>query len=571
MKNFRFLIPLTIMMPYAYAVTDVPVKLSVSGMNTTMENGLLSVSFKEDGSAARIEKEGVNLVTQLSGAERDPSKTRSAYLDYYVKGVKDFIPDHVTVIKNDKNIAHIAYVDEHKGLLSLEYHLIMRKGVSGIYSYVVAENKGSADIKISELRNVYRFNPHLLDHVFSGEQQGRPHLYSELEKMPKIQDETWRLPDGHIYSKYDFAGYQRGNPFWGVYGNNVGAWLIHASGEYFSGDALKQDLLVHQDAIILNYMTGAHMGTPDMIAPPGWKKLYGPWLLYINQGDTRKMLADANSRSETERASWPYRWMEDKRYVQNRTHVAGQVNTSTPVTVVLSSSPDEEFDVQTLGNLFYANSDRAGRFQISNVIPGNYQLSVYANGGNQAGILARQKITIKGKEQNVGTITLPAPAPVIWAIGEANRQASEFRFGNEERNYRWQHAVPATLTFDIGLSDYAHDWYYAQTKPGAWNVRFNMKPNKSVYRLNIALAAASNSGMQSANSSPALTIKVNGTILKELKYENDKSLYRSAMRNGRYHIESLPVDAALLRSGSNTVSLELSGGSVMYDVITLTE
>lgn len=571
MINFRFLFLLAIMMPFAYVVTDVPVKLSISGMNTTMENGLLSVSFKEDGSAARIEKDGINLVTQLSGAERDPSKKRSAYLDYYVKGVKDFIPDHVSVIKNDKNIAHVAYVDERNGLLRLEYHLIMRRGVSGIYSYVVAENKSRENIKVSELRNVYRFNPQLLDHLFSGERQGRSPLYGELEKMPKIQDETWRLPDNSIYTKYDFAGYQRGNPFWGVYGNQIGAWLIHASGEYFSGDALKQDLLVHQDAIILNYMTGAHMGTPDMIAPPGWKKLYGPWLLYINQGDTQKILADANSRSEAERASWPYRWMDDKRYVQNRTNVLGQVNTSTAVTVVLSSSPDEEFDVQTLGNLFYANSDRAGRFQISNVIPGNYQLSVYANGGNQAGILARQKITIEGKEQKIGPITLPAPVPVIWAIGEANRQAREFRFGKEERNYRWQHAVPARLTFDIGQSDYTNDWYYAQTKPGVWDIRFNMKPSKPIYWLNIALAAASNNGMQSINSPPALTIKVNNTALKTLKYENDKTLYRSAMRNGRYHVESIPVDAALLRSGDNTVSLELNGGSVMYDIITLTE
>lgn len=79
-------------------------------------------------------------------------------------------------------------------------------------------------------------------------------------------------------------------------GNGYGAWMVPASGEYFSGDALKQELLVHQDAIILNYLTGSHFGTPDMVAQPGFEKLYGPWLLYINQGNDRELVADVSRR-----------------------------------------------------------------------------------------------------------------------------------------------------------------------------------------------------------------------------------------------------------------------------------
>ncbi|MGY5958716.1 polysaccharide lyase family protein [Kosakonia sp. BK9b] len=555
----------------SYSNTDLPVSLTVSGMNATLDNGLLHVEFNEDASAVAMVKDGINLLTSLSGAQRDPSKTRSAYLDFYSKGVKDFLPERLEVIRNDKDMVHIAWVDDKKSLLRLEYHLIMRKGISGIYSYVVAENTGQQTVQVSELRNVYRFNPQRLDHIFNGERHGKPYLYAQLEKMPKVQDETWQLPNGDVYSKYDFAGYQRGSAFWGVYGEGIGAWLIPGSGEYFSGDALKQDLMVHQDAIILNYMTGAHMGTPDMQAQPGWKKVYGPWLLYINRGDKKQMLVDAGQQSRTERANWPYKWVDDARYIDKRTQVTGHISSATPVTVVLSSSLDEPFDLQTRGYLFSASTDNQGAFHLDNVIPGRYQLAVYANAGTQPGILAQQQVVIEGDKQTLGDIALKPASRVLWSIGQANRQAREFRYGNEPRGYHWQNDVPADLVFDIGRSDYSRDWYYAQTKPGKWDIRFAMMPDKPVYTLNIALAAASNSGMGSSNSAPSLVVKVNGKAVNTLKYANDKTLYRGALQNGQYHLAAIPLNADLLRQGNNTITLQLTGGSVMYDVITLSE
>lgn len=556
---------------YGYSTTQIPVSLSVSGMNATLDNGLLHADFKDDASATAIVKDGVNLVASLSGAARDPSKTRSAYLDFYSRGVQDFVPQRLEIIRHDKDIAHIAWIDDKGGLLRLEYHLIMRKGVSGLYSYVVAENTGKQTVPVSELRNVYRFDPQRLENIYNGERQGKPYLYARLEKMPKVQDETWQLPDGSVYTKYDFAGYQRTTPFWGVFGKERGAWLIHASGEYFSGDALKQDLMVHQDAIILNYMTGAHMGTPDMQAQPGWKKLYGPWLLYINQGSSEKMLADAGKQAAVERASWPYTWVDDARYVEKRTQVSGHIASQQPVTLVLSSSLDEPFDLQTRGYLFTTTSDSHGAYRFNQVLPGRYQLAVYANSGTQPGVLAQQTVEIKGETQTLNEITLPRAANTLWAIGQADRQAREFRFGNEARGYHWQNDVPADLTFDIGHSDYRRDWYYAQTKPGNWDIRFAMTPDKPTYTLNIALAAASNSGMGSNNTSPQLAVLVNGKSVETLKYANDKTLYRGALRNGQYHLATLPVSADLLRNGNNTITLQLKGGSVMYDVITLSE
>ncbi|MFE8146348.1 polysaccharide lyase family protein [Brenneria goodwinii] len=559
-----------ILAPYGNCADVAPVSLTVSGMKTTLDNGLVKVEFKEDGSAASIIKDGENIVSNLSGAARDPSKTRSAYLDYYVKGVKDFTPERVEVISRSRDMAHVAYIDDKDGLLRLEYHLIIRKGISGIYSYVVAENTGNENVTISELRNVYRFDPTRLDHLYNGIRQGQPLLYSQFEQLSKVQDETWRLPNGEVYSKYDFAGYMRSTPFWGVFGHGVGAWLIHANQEYFSGDALKQDLLVHQDAIILNYMTGAHFGTPDMVAQPGWKKFYGPWLLYINQGDERQVIADARRQSATEKVSWPYRWVNDARYAVERTQISGRVNAQQSATVVLSSSLDEPFDLQTRGYSYQAAIDSQGKFRIDHVRAGEYQLTVYADSGTQPGVLAQQTVNISGESQQLPDIAIPAAAPVIWAIGLADRQAGEFRFGNEARNYHWQNDVPANLTFDIGRSDYQRDWYYAQTKPGKWDIRFAMQPENKTYFLNISLAAASN-GSMSNPTAPELAVVVNGKTVQALKYDNDKAIYRGALQNGRYHLARVPVTSNLLKKGNNIVSLELKGGSFMYDIVTLSE
>ncbi|MEC5345196.1 polysaccharide lyase family protein [Brenneria populi] len=570
MKKSIFLLVAATLAPYGNCADTAPVSLTVSGMKTTLDNGLVKIEFKEDGSAAAIIKDGKNIVANLSGAQRDPSKTRSAYLDYYVKGVKDFTPERVAVISNSRDLAHIAYIDDRQGLLRLEYHLIIRKGISGIYSYVVAENAGKENVIVSELRNVYRFDPSRLDHLYNGIRQGKPLLYRQFEQLPKVQDETWRLPNGEVYSKYDFAGYMRATPFWGVFGHGMGAWLIHGGQEYFSGDALKQDLLVHQDAIILNYMTGAHLGTPDMVAEPGWKKLYGPWLLYINQGDPQRMIDDARRRSATETVSWPYRWVNDRRYPVERTQVGGRVLGKQPATVVLSSSLDEPFDLQTRGYAFQGMTDSEGRFSIRHVTPGEYQLTVYANSGTQPGVLAQRRVTIEGERQQISDIAIPEAQSVIWAIGQADRQAREFRFGNEARNYRWQNAVPANLTFDIGRSDYQRDWYYAQTKPGTWDIRFAMRPENRAYFLNISLAAASN-GSMSNPTAPELAVAVNGKTVQTLKYDNDKAIYRGALQSGRYHLARVPVARELLKTGNNTVSLRLKGGSLMYDIVTLSE
>lgn len=546
------------------------VKLKVDGMNATLSNGLLTIQFGSDGSVKSLVKNGKELVGNLNGASGDPDKHRTFYVDYHTNKVIDLVPNDFKVIKNTPEMAHIEYIDT-TGILHLEYHIIMMKGESGIYSYVIAKNDNQEPANIAELRSIYRFDRNIFDHAYMSERTGEQPRYGDLEQMPKVQDETWRLPDGSVYTKYDYAGYFKENPVWGHFGNGFGAWFIPVSTEYYPGGPLKQDLLVHQDAIALNYMTGSHFGTPNLTASPGWQKMYGPWFVYINSGDNNSVVQDAQNKAREEQAKWPYQWVDESLYPLSRTTVKGHLKVadgrSASGAQVILAQPGVDPYKQTTGYIFYAQADENGNFTIPNVRPGNYSLYAYATHGTITDQLEQDNITVNGSKQDLGTINWSPDAAnnYLWQLGKADRMADEFKFGNALRSYDWMNEVPADLNYTIGSSKTSEDWYYAQTqKHGSWNINFNLdKDYSGKADLKVALAAAS--------QSPNVTVKVNGTEVNTIAInDNDQAIYRSANRSGSYHLVDIPFDASLLKQGSNTVTFTLNnGGKLMYDTVIL--
>ncbi|MBP2644430.1 MAG: hypothetical protein H6Q67_2317, partial [Firmicutes bacterium] len=272
------------------------VSLSIDELKAKLSNGLITVEFDENAMVTSLIKNNMELVTNLNGSERDPDRKHTFYVDYHAEGkFHNISVAKLDVIKNTPEEAHIQYVD-NTGLLYVEYHIILKRGESGLYSYVVARNNLQKEFKLSEFRTVYRLNSKLFEYAYNSERIGKQPTCEYLSKFPKIQDETYELPDGElytngkVYSKYDYAGYYRDNPFWGQFGNGFGFWFIPVSTEYYPSGPLKQELLVHYDAIILNYMTGAHFGTGDFYVPPQWEKLYGPWYVYVNTGEDEVVL-----------------------------------------------------------------------------------------------------------------------------------------------------------------------------------------------------------------------------------------------------------------------------------------
>jgi rhamnogalacturonan endolyase len=538
----------------------------------TLQNGIISITFGPDGTATSVKKNGTELAHNLNGiVPRDPNRNKTWYIDWGgSKGT--MVADNIRVIKNTPEMAHIAIVDS--GATSdfyIEHHILLMRGESGVYGYVICKNIKHVRLG-TEMRTMYRLDRDIFDWAYVSERTGQQPRYADLVKLPNIQDETWQMPDGSIYQKYDYSGYMAENPMWGHYGHGFGVWFIPVSTEYYAGGPLRQDLMVHQDALILNYFQGTHYGAGGPGDFTDDQKLFGPWFTYINTGDATSMIADAKKKALAEHTRWPYPWMDDALYPLNRTTVTGQLKVadgrSAANAMVVLGKPGVEIYKQGGDFMFYANADAEGKFTIPNVRPGNYALYAYATEGSITSQLEKDGVVVRGAVVDLGTVlwTPPKYATLVWQIGKADRMSTEFKFGDQLRNIKWIGMVPADLTYTIGSSKEREDWYYAQGQVGNWDVKFNLDhAYAGTAYLTVAIAGVSNA--------PHLTISVNGKEVRSLVYANDAATYRAAVRSARYQLEEISFPASLLNVGSNTIRFGMTevgkNGGIMYDTLKL--
>lgn len=557
------------------------VKLNVNGNRCEMSNGLISITFKEDASVESLIKNGVELIKDLEGTSTDSNAKRSFYVDYHAEGkFRRLFVSRLEIIEDNEDTAHVAYIDS-KGLLYIEYHILLKRGESGIYTYVVAKNNTDAEFSLGEFRTVYRFGNKIFDYACNAERIGLQPTHKYMEQFEKLQDETYRLPDvdkytnGDVYSKYDYSGYFAKNPAWGHYGHGFGFFVIPVSTEYYSTGPLKQELLVHYDGIVLNYFTGAHFGTGSFNVPVGWEKIYGPFFVYVNAGEDGEVLyKDALNKAEEEKAKWPYKWVKSELYPLERSTVTGNIKLSDGrncdgATVVLAA-PGGRFERQKAGYMFYTTTDDKGNFKLENVRPGKYTLYAYSTKQNILDELEVNDMVVASPNTSFGEITWKLQTrKKIWQLGQATRTCEGYKYAGELRNYKWSEMTPENLTFTIGKNVESEDWYYAQVKEGEWNIKFNLENElEGTAYLTVALASISKRDM-TQKEEPYFTVKVNGTLVKELTYINDSSIYRSATLSGLYRKAVIAVDANILKNGENIVSFGNENCMVMYDTVLL--
>jgi len=217
-----------------------------------LDNGLVKITFghdtRDDISAISVIKNGRELAHNLHGTvPRDTDGGRTFYHDYNAS--KGYLHARVVrIIENTPELAHFAIIDT--GTPYLEDHYVMLKGESGIHPYVII--KGPF---FGEMRTMYRFDMSILDWAWTVERvsQQRPYAYLQgISTIGNMGDETWRLPDGTVYSKYDYCVYYSESPMWGHFGHGFGAFFIPVSKEAYAGGPLRRELDLHQDALILN-------------------------------------------------------------------------------------------------------------------------------------------------------------------------------------------------------------------------------------------------------------------------------------------------------------------------------
>jgi hypothetical protein len=162
-----------------------------------------------------------------------------------------------------------------------DFHWVIFEDLVGAYQYFV----NHALPTLGEFRTLWRLDNTSFPNGRTNIKDGALPTLAEIASGTKVQDETWQLADGSYITKYDWTAWIRDQDYYGVYGDEFGSWYINPGKDYYNGNHLKQELMVHResstgDAVQLNMIHGTHfMVSSNDVFPDG--KVWGPWLWYL--------------------------------------------------------------------------------------------------------------------------------------------------------------------------------------------------------------------------------------------------------------------------------------------------
>ena len=555
---------------------DPTLTMSVSGMSTTMTNTMsngrkLVVKINSNGRVSSMTLGGTELLS-----------SNGIYFDYTTSnGNKGLSPSKVTVVKQTADYCEVLYSAE-SGNTIFEQGFIMRKGVQMLYTYVIATGTAtSASEPIKEARVCSRTAETLLygyvDYRMNGKIPSNSEMTTAEKEENTIQDATYYLSDGSVYTKYNWANYIERDTLHGLNnGKYHGIYNIPVSYEWINGGCERQELTVHatsKSPITIQMLQGEHFGGEAMILNEGEKKLYGPFAICPTY--STDPVAYARVQAEAEVAAWPYQWFENDLYPRERGTVRGHLNVTTgqrndSVRIILAQEKGKDPLTMMHGYQFWTLTDENGDFELKHVRPGDYNLFAYAKAGEVTDMLEQDDITVSAGDNDLGTIswTPKKYSEMLWMIGQNDRRSSEFCLSDAPRQYGLWEQVPQALTYTIGENKENTDWYYAQTKDGTWTVKFNVaeRPTGRAY-LTASIAGC-------ASEKATIAVKLNGTVKATWKpgYK-DASVYRSAVNSGRHYLYTVDFPSTDLKIGTNLITFQTSntGGKngFLYDCIKL--
>lgn len=233
-------------------------------------------------------------------------------------------------------------------------------------------------------------------------------------------------------------------------------------------------------------------------------------------------------------------------------------------------------------NYYYTTTaDADGSFTFSDVRTASYGLYAWSNGGEIADVYTNATVTPITVEADKTTAlgevewSLPARRKQIFQVGEFDKKALGFKNGGLPYQHGVTEESPANLTFKVGESDPAEDWYYAISKPGKWTIEFEVEAaDLATYANSTALLSLSLAGY---SQSTAVDVDVNGKVVGTLSKDSltsDPALYRSGKTSGEWRFVQYEIDVGkLLVAGTNavgfTVTRYVQWRGVMWDSIIL--
>jgi len=552
---------------------DGDITMSVSGMTTKMSDGTWSININSAGRVSSLQRKGTEFLA-----------SNGIYFDYTTaNGNQGLNPTKVKVVKQTAEHCEVLY-SATSGNTLFEQGFIMRKGTPGIYTYVIATGTATSSSEpVKEARVCSRLTDTMLNGYVDWRMNGRIPSNSEMAEAEKeantIQDATYRMADGSIYTKYNWANYVELDTLHGLCGmsnNYYGLYNIPVSYEWINGGSERQELTVHatsKSPITIQMLQGEHFGGQQLVLAEGEKKLFGPFLIFTTY--SKDPVKSARNQWAKEVAAWPYQWFENDLYPRERGTVQGHLHVTTgqrndSVRIVLAQEKGKDPYEMTHGYQFWTLTDKNGDFTVKNVRPGTYHLFAYAKAGEVTDMLEQDDITVSAGDNDLGTVTWTPKkyAQMLWMIGQNDRRSSEFHFSDALRQYGLWEQVPATLTYTVGESSEKTDWYYAQTNDGAWTVKFNVD-ERPAGRLHLTASIAG-----CASEKASVSVRLNGTERAVWKpgYK-DASVYRSAVNSGRHTLFTADIIGTALKTGTNLLTFYITGAGgkngILYDCIKL--
>ncbi len=544
---------------------------SIDGRTSELSNGIITLKIGSNGRASNL---------RVDGYDTNLLASSGIYFDYTASKNLALSPDKAEIIRQTEDMVEVLYSNTSADL-QWQQGWILRKGVSGVYTYVIANGTPtSSSVSVKEARVCTRLHSSFLNGYVDDVMQGRIPSNSEMSDVEKnhvIQDATYEMPNGTIYTKYNWAQFIEKDLFHGLMNDKYGVWNIPVSYEWLNGGPLRQELTVHatsKSPITIQMLQGEHLGGAAQAYTDGEKQIFGPFFIYVNSGESLEdMIADASREAISQQQAWPFKWFENELYPIDRATVKGTVKVnghSQPGSVkVVLGQPGKEIIRQGKSYMFWSETDSEGNFEIENVRPGNYALYAYALEGDITDELEQDNVEISAGEVNLGVIdwNVPSNGSPVWVIGSNNRLADTWKISKEPRAYGLWNEVPAALSFTPGISKESEDFYYAQCHNGTWTINYELAevPTDGL-KLTASVAASTNK--------PSVTVKSNATEISTWSFpNNDAAIYRSATQAGRHCVKSAVIPASALVAGHNTLDLSMSGisknGGIMYDVIKL--
>jgi rhamnogalacturonan endolyase len=604
-RIFTFFMALALLLP-AFALGQTKVDQAPvykdEAVWVTLDNGI--VSFK-------IGKAGAHI---LSYKYKGFEMLKDGY--YSMDGKADYMQlSHcvVSVKKQTDQLVDIGFKSiwqpglRHQAF-DIEVHYVLEKGMPGIYCYALLSHPASyPKTGFGEWRYVWKVPEDTFDHIMVDQMRNMElptaadFKTGEKTSIPEAVKLTQGVKAGKYECKYEYSVeyYDVGTYGQASNKNKIGGWMVLGGYDFFNDGPTQADLNAAYGGILVHFGRDHYAGSGAQIdAGEQWSKMFGPYLLYVNNGkDANAMWADAKKKVVEEKAKWPYAWLTDNPdypLANERGSASGRFVVSDPFKPNVKGGnawvgltvPGRDWEKDSKNYQYWIKAGADGRFIIPAIRPGTYTLHAYVDGA--VGEYTKESIAVKaGNTISLGDLKWDIPrnkGKLIWEIGTPNRSAKEFMFGDQYWNsFMWEtysQALPNPIVYTIGKSDWHKDWNYVQSSylnpdgkfvPWPWHINFKLDrlPASGNATLTFAFAGAHRSRMETYVNDDANVFNT----FAPTPNDNNNALVREGV-HAKYSTYVLSIPVSKLKVGDNTITL-IQGpagartNNIMYDYISL--